>query len=183
MTVGSAPSAFSRFDDEGGAESMLFRSDDRCESWRSLCDPAHSPSAANILAVAPDPEAPAGVIVGTDTDVGKTYVGSLIARKLVRQGIKVGVYKPVASGCSRERPELVADDAVDLWEAAGRPANLELVCPQRFAAPLAPHAAAAKEGKQVDDALLRDGLRNWTNQCELVIVEGAGGLPNGFPVL
>ena len=64
-------------------------------------------------------------IVGTDTDVGKTYVGSLIARKLVRQGIKVGVYKPVASGCSRKQQELVADDAVHLWEAAGRPANLE----------------------------------------------------------
>jgi dethiobiotin synthetase len=115
-------------------------------------------------------------IVGTDTDVGKTYVGSLIARKLVRQGIKVGVYKPVASGCSRKQQELVADDAVHLWEAAGRPANLEQVCPQRFAAPLAPHAAAAKEGKVVDDTLLREGLENWANQCEFVIVEGAGGL-------
>lgn len=115
-------------------------------------------------------------IVGTDTDVGKTYVGSLIARQLFRQGKRVGVYKPVASGCSREPHGLYAADAVALWEAAGRPANLEQVCPQQFAASLAPHAAAAREGKHVDETLLSKGLEIWCHQCDLVIVEGAGGL-------
>src|SRR4051794_763685 len=77
-------------------------------------------------------------ITGTDTGVGKTYVASLIARQLVQDGLKVGVYKPVASGCRREGKHVVADDAVQLWEAAGKPGRLEDVCPQRFLAPLAP---------------------------------------------
>ena len=67
VTVGSAPSAFSSARDPGGAGAMLFRSEDGGERWRSLGDEAHSPSAANFHGLAPDPEAPGGVIVGTDT--------------------------------------------------------------------------------------------------------------------
>ena len=84
-------------------------------------------------------------ITGTDTEVGKTRVTAMIARSLVAAGYRVGVYKPAASGCRREGDELIADDAVALWEAAGRPATLEQVCPQRFEAPLAPHLAAREE--------------------------------------
>lgn len=115
-------------------------------------------------------------IAGTDTGVGKTYVAGLIARALVQAGKSVGVYKPVASGCRREGKDLVSDDAVALWEAAGRPGELLRVCPQRFAAPLAPHLAARAEGRAVDAALLRSGLDYWRERSEIVLVEGSGGL-------
>jgi photosystem II stability/assembly factor-like uncharacterized protein len=67
LTVASAPTAFSSYKDEGGAHAMLFRTDDGGETWRSLCDPAHSPSAANFHGLSPDPDSVGGVIVGTDT--------------------------------------------------------------------------------------------------------------------
>ena len=97
-------------------------------------------------------------ITGTNTSVGKTQISALIAQVLVAQGHRVGVYKPVASGCKREGPDLVAEDAVKLWKAAGQPGTLDEVCPQRFAAPLAPSLAAEIEGKSVDSHLLRTGL-------------------------
>jgi len=53
---------------------------------------------------------------------------------------------------------------------------LEHVCPQRFAAPLAPHLAAQAEGKALDAGLLRTGLDYWKARSEIVLVEGAGGL-------
>jgi len=115
-------------------------------------------------------------ITGTDTGVGKTYVGALIARKLASTGLRVGVYKPVASGCLVRRGVLVSEDAVMLWEAAGRPGRLERVCPQRFLAPLAPHLAAQAEGKQIDQRLLRSGLEYWRKRSDVLLVEGAGGL-------
>ena len=62
---------------------------------------------------------PALFITGTDTDVGKTYVGALIARSLHAAGHRVGAYKPAASGCRREGAELISDDALALWQAAG----------------------------------------------------------------
>src|SRR5438132_10083356 len=115
-------------------------------------------------------------VVGTDTAVGKTFVASRIAAALLCAGVKVGVYKPAASGCRRVGRALVSDDAVALWEAAGRPGELKAVCPQRFAAPLAPHLAAKEERKEIDSRLLRRGIDYWRRQSDIVIVEGAGGL-------
>lgn len=115
-------------------------------------------------------------IVGSDTDVGKTVVTCCIARALVKAGLKVGVYKPVASGCERENGTLVSDDALLLWHAANKPGDLEAVCPQRFAAPLAPYLAARKEKKQIDERLLQTGYAYWQQRSDIVLVEGAGGI-------
>jgi dethiobiotin synthetase len=115
-------------------------------------------------------------VVGTDTGVGKTYVAANIAAALHRSGKKVGVYKPAASGCRQISSDLVSDDALALWQAAGQPQTLDAVCPQRFAAPLAPHLAARAEQKQLDPALLRSGLDRWRRTSDFIIVEGAGGL-------
>ncbi|GEM_PF-184796 len=138
-----------------------------------------------IMSLRDDTERPTGMskkkplglfITGTDTGVGKTYVGALIARNLAQKGLRVGVYKPVASGCQRVKGELVSEDAVTLWEAAGKPLTLGHVCPQCFEAPLAPPAAARAEGKSVDTRLLREGLRPWLEWAEVILIEGAGGL-------
>ena len=121
--------------------------------------------------------APPGLfITGTDTGVGKTYVAALVARQLAAEGRRVGVYKPAASGCRRVGRGIVCDDAVALWEAAGRPGPLWRVCPQRFLAPLAPHLAARAEGKRLGAKLLRTGLDYWLRRSDVVLVEGAGGL-------
>ena len=43
---------------------------------------------------------PQGIfITGTDTGVGKTFIAAGIASALKRQGINVGVMKPVHTGC------------------------------------------------------------------------------------
>lgn len=115
-------------------------------------------------------------ITGNDTNVGKTYVGALIAAELAAAGYRVGVYKPAASGCRVVDGQLVAEDALQLWRAAGEPETLQQVCPQMFAAPLAPHLAAHAEGKTVDPELLRAGARWWYDRCDFLLVEGAGGL-------
>ncbi len=115
-------------------------------------------------------------ITGTDTEVGKTYVTSTIDRCLVKAAKKVGVYKPVASDCIRENDQILSADAVALWESANRPLTLDQVCPQKFEAPLAPHLAAKAEGKSIDSNLLRQGIENWNEKCDIVLVEGAGGL-------
>lgn len=115
-------------------------------------------------------------VAGTDTGVGKTHVAAMVVRSLRAAGRSVGVYKPAASGClSAVDGSLISDDAQTLWEAAGRPGSLDAVCPQRFAAPLAPHLAAEAEGRTLDAELLRRGLDAWLDY-DVVVVEGAGGL-------
>ena len=120
---------------------------------------------------------PLGLFVaGTNTEVGKTYVAAMIARGLTAAGVRVGVYKPAASGCRQVAAELIADDAVSLWEAAGKPLSLDQVCPQRFLPPLAPPRAALEDGRRVDQQLLRAGVEPWRTASDFLLVEGAGGL-------
>ena len=114
-------------------------------------------------------------VTGTDTEVGKTYVASLLAKSLVSAGHAVGVYKPAASGGRTEQGLCVCDDAIHLWKAAGKPGSIHDVCPQMFELPVAPHLAAIAEGKSIDESMLTDGLEKWTGKCDIVIVEGAGG--------
>ncbi|MGI9178661.1 MAG: dethiobiotin synthase [Pirellulales bacterium] len=113
-------------------------------------------------------------VAGTDTDVGKTHVAAAIARSLVALGRRVGVYKPVASGFPSAAAE--GSDAWRLWDAAGRPLTPDSVCPQAFAAAVAPHRSAAAEGSLVDERLLRTGLDAWLPVSDVVLVEAAGGL-------
>lgn len=119
-------------------------------------------------------QGPGLFVTGTDTDVGKTAVAVAIVRSLVAGGLRVGVYKPVASGVDAARPE--ASDPWRLWEAAGRPRSVTDVCPQVFAAALSPPRAAAVAGRHVDEALLRAGYDSWRAASDLVVVEGAGSL-------
>ena len=113
-------------------------------------------------------------VVGTDTDVGKTHVATAIVRSLAVTGRRVGVYKPVASGCATA--DDTAGDAWLLWDAAGKPLAPGDVCPQVFATPIAPHRSARHAGSHVDERLLRTGLDAWLSAADVVVVEGAGGL-------
>ncbi len=110
-------------------------------------------------------------VIGTDTEVGKTFVACRLAKLLVEMGMRVGVYKPVASGSMDSCPS----DRELLREAANQLCELEQVCPQQFAASVAPPVAAAMEGRTVDEALLLTGANWWLGRCDLLIVEGAGG--------
>lgn len=110
-------------------------------------------------------------LCGTDTDVGKTAVATAIVRHLVRQGVEVGVCKPVASGVGAD-----GGDPQRLWEAAGCVGSLEEVCPQAFPLAVAPARAAAAAGRSIDEALLVQSVLRWQTRADCVVVEGAGGL-------
>lgn len=113
-------------------------------------------------------------VVGTDTGVGKTHVAAAIARTLAAAGLRVGAYKPVASGFGAA--DMAGSDARLLWEAIGRRLSPAAVCPQSFATPIAPHRSARAEARQVDERLLRAGIAAWDDHADLLVVEGAGGL-------
>ena len=110
-------------------------------------------------------------VIGTDTEVGKTFVACRLAKLLVESGMRVGVYKPISSGSADSQP----GDGELLRDAANQLCEIEHVCPQQFAASVAPPVAAAMEGRTVDEALLLSGANWWLGRCELLIVEGAGG--------
>ena len=116
-------------------------------------------------------------VTGTDTNVGKTYVSCLLIRKLQAEGFTVGAYKPVCSGAEFDadgRP--FWSDIEALRSAAGAELPLDLICPQRFLAAVAPNVAAERQGSTVSNDLLLNGFAAWTTRVDALIVEGAGGV-------
>lgn len=114
-------------------------------------------------------------VTGTDTDVGKTYVSSIVLRELTAAGIRVGAVKPACSGAILESGVPRWSDLDHLAEAAGI-SDVDLICTQRFEAPLAPPVAARLEGRQTDLAAMRSCLLAWETHADIVVVEGVGGL-------
>lgn len=116
------------------------------------------------------------IISGTDTGVGKTYVGCRIATALRESGVRVGAYKPVCSGAGElQSVPLRWDDIEALWTATGALYPRERIGPQCFAAPVAPPVAARLEGRAVDPELLRTGIDWWRERVDILLIEGAGG--------
>ncbi|MXY24314.1 MAG: dethiobiotin synthase [Acidobacteria bacterium] len=114
-------------------------------------------------------------ITGTDTGVGKTFVACAIAAALRARGLRVGVMKPVETGCGpagARRPR----DAAALRAAAGSTLELDTICPWQLAAPLAPDVAARLEGKRIDPAGILSVFREIDRAHDITLVEGAGGL-------
>ncbi|HEV2691670.1 MAG TPA: dethiobiotin synthase [Verrucomicrobiae bacterium] len=111
---------------------------------------------------------PVYFITGTDTGVGKTVLTALWAAYLHRRKVNVAAYKPLCSG-GRE-------DAEALHAALGGTLALDEINPWHFRAPLAPLLAARIEKKTIKLAQVRAHIRSHSVKCNVVLVEGAGGL-------
>ena len=113
-------------------------------------------------------------ITGTNTDVGKTHIGALLAKALREKNINVIPRKPIESGCKKIDGELVPTDAVALMQAAGYTGTLEEVCPYRFEPPISPVRAAHLANKVLTtDQLVNTCLKG--SEKGFTLVEGAGG--------
>ncbi len=113
-------------------------------------------------------------ITGTNTNVGKTYIGVLLARYLTNNNITVVPRKPIESGCEIVGDELIPADALALKQAAEYKGDLSDVCPFRFEPPISPVRAAHLANK----VLTTDQLVNICMQGSehgFLLVEGAGG--------
>lgn len=115
-------------------------------------------------------------IIGTDTNVGKTYVASALVRHFVDAGFKTLGMKPIASGCGlNQQGEFINDDVVALSAASNLHALLDLINPYRFVPAIAPHIAAAQAGVEMHLDVIADAYQQLKSMAEVVIVEGAGG--------
>ena len=117
------------------------------------------------------------LITGTDARVGKTTVGCALGFALRARGIRVGVMKPIESGCAEVGGELQALDASALALAAGSQLPMELICPYRYRSPLAPAAAADADNLPPPDLTnIARCFQEIAAQNDAVLVESAGGL-------
>lgn len=115
-------------------------------------------------------------VIGTDTNVGKTYVASALVRHFADDGFKSVGMKPVASGCElNEDNELINEDVTALINASNVIAPLALINPYHFAPAIAPHIAAEQAGVEIELSKIKQAYEQLSSLADIVIVEGAGG--------
>ena len=117
-------------------------------------------------------------ITGTGTDIGKTWLACALLRHWREQRLRPEALKPVLSGFDPATP--AASDAGALLAALGRPGDaraLDAIAPWRYAAPLSPDMASAREGRLVPfDALVAFTRRAAEKAAGPLLVEGVGGV-------
>jgi len=117
-------------------------------------------------------------ITATGTDIGKTFVARGLIRALRADGRAVAALKPVVSGFDPAEAE--GSDSGLLLAALGLPvteATIAKISPWRFAAPLAPDMAAARERRTLDlRELIRFCHAAIAAEPGVLLIEGAGGL-------
>ncbi len=111
-------------------------------------------------------------VTGTDTGVGKTHAAGALLHAARRAGHAAVGMKPVAAGLDANGEN---EDVLRLAAASSLALPRETVNPYSFAAPIAPHLAAADAGRPIVFAPIRAAFARLAAVADVVVVEGVGG--------
>lgn len=114
-------------------------------------------------------------ITGTDTEIGKTFVSSLLIKMLADENLKVIGMKPIASGAENIDGKLKNEDALSLIEASNVKTDYEMINPYVFKPAVSPHIAAEEVGIEIDLNKIKNNYEQLNQSSDVVVVEGVGG--------
>ncbi len=113
-------------------------------------------------------------VTATNTDVGKTFACIRLLRKFTKKGYKVGYFKPIETGVQDE-----PHDGAKLLEVAKSlnplfDFSISDIVPYQFKLAAAPFVA--KENTTIDLNFLISKKEQLLEKCDVLFIEGAGGL-------
>ncbi|MBU0721298.1 dethiobiotin synthase [bacterium] len=114
-------------------------------------------------------------VTATNTDIGKTYTTKLLLKEFASRGLLVGVVKPIETGVGEyahdgeELLECVKQLNHKLWSL-----DIEDIVPITY--PLAAAPFVASHNTQLDLKKIQMKISEMEALCDVVIIEGAGGL-------
>ena len=113
-------------------------------------------------------------ITATNTDVGKTYACEKFIKYYSKKGYKVGYFKPFETGV-KSFP-IDGSKMLKLVKELNSEFDFDIedVVPYQFELPAS--IFVAKNGTKIDLKLLLDKKKQLEEKCDILIIEGAGGL-------
>ena len=114
-------------------------------------------------------------ITSSGTGVGKTLITAALSYQLRKAGRHPLALKPIISGYDEKDSQ---SDTHILLQAQGLPVvkvQAETISPWRFAAPLSPNMAAAKDGLRLSFDKIIDFCQQDYVHNDVVLIEGVGG--------
>ncbi len=115
-------------------------------------------------------------ITATNTDIGKTYITEKLLDYYSLFGFRVGVIKPIETGVIDGVPldGTKLFDKVKLLNSKMNLLSIDDVVPYQFELPAAPYVA--KGDVQIDIENIKESIKKMEEYCDILLVEGAGGL-------
>jgi len=113
-------------------------------------------------------------VSATNTDVGKTYASETFLKYFSRNGLRVGYFKPCETGV--EDFPLDGTKMLLLVKELNPDFDFTIndVVPYQFKLPAAPWVA--KNETYIDLEFLKEKIKELKSKCDVLIIEGAGGL-------
>ncbi|MCH9740671.1 MAG: dethiobiotin synthase [Epsilonproteobacteria bacterium] len=114
-------------------------------------------------------------VTATNTDIGKTYTTLKLIELFANQGIKIGVCKPIETGVNNtplDASQLL--QKVQQYNANFKPLTPKDITAFTFKLPAAPFCADVNHTIKIEK--IKEKIKELEGLCDLLIVEGAGGL-------
>ncbi|RXK11904.1 dethiobiotin synthase [Halarcobacter mediterraneus] len=113
-------------------------------------------------------------VTATNTDVGKTYACEQFLKYYSKKGLKVGYFKPIETGV-KEKP-IDGSKMLKLVKELNPSFEVTIndIVPYQFELPAAPFVA--KRSSNIDLNFLLEKKEELEKLCDILIIEGAGGL-------
>lgn len=113
-------------------------------------------------------------IVGTNTDIGKTYSALNLIREEMKTGKKVSALKPVETGRETFPENLEGSDTYAYAKLLNKkPEDVNIFF---YNKPMSPHVASEVDGEKVCIKTIKDRIDAGIKENDVFYVEGAGGL-------
>lgn len=110
-------------------------------------------------------------ISGTGTNIGKTYINMRLNALLMERNLNIISIKPIETGVdSNDLPQ----DALLHAQNQSTKKDISEICFYTFALPAAPFVADSQG--EIDLDFLKNKIRALEKQCDILMIEGAGGL-------
>ena len=115
-------------------------------------------------------------VTATNTNIGKTYTTVALMKEAAKQGLRPGAFKPIETGVLDGKP---ADGTTLLktmqeLNPSANELTIDDVVPIQFELPAAPYVA--KGDKTISFNLIQEKLQKIEKVCDILFIEGAGGL-------
>ena len=112
-------------------------------------------------------------ITGTNTDVGKTYIGTKLI-KVLNKKYGFVAFKPIETGCKVIKKTLIPADSAMYYKILKNYQTLDELNPYRFLPPVSPYLAIRQANKKIYIKNYYQKLKILSNRSP-VLIEGAGG--------
>jgi len=114
-------------------------------------------------------------ISATNTDIGKTYVSLQLIEGFAKEGISVGVCKPIETGVEDNPVDATKLlEKVQQYNSKFLPLKPKDITAYTFSIPASPFCADKDRTIDIDN--IKQKITKLSKLCDLLIVEGAGGL-------